>query len=115
MKQWQCGQMLRLRSVSVILVDCYCYWCENGSENDKLLVNERDNECHKAVVSDSEVHKGDEVSEVRLVGAIDDELDEVDYYEVSEVGEADEWQWAGWRLWSWVIMIIQADEWWWSG
>ena len=48
---------------------------------------------HKAVVSDSEVHKADEVSEVRLVGEIDDELDEVsevDYEEVSEVGKADE-------------------------
>ena len=32
---------------------------------------------HKAVVSDSEVHKANEVSEVRLVGEIDDELDEV--------------------------------------
>ena len=42
---------------------------------------------------DSEVHKADEVSEVRLVGEIDDELDEaseVDYDEVCEVGEADE-------------------------
>ena len=29
--------------------------CENGSESDKLLVNERDSECHEAVVSDSEV------------------------------------------------------------
>ena len=29
--------------------------CENSSESDKLLVNERDSECHKAVVSDSEV------------------------------------------------------------
>ena len=40
----------------------------NGSESDKLLVNERDSECHEAVVSDSEVHKANEVSEVRLVG-----------------------------------------------
>ena len=58
---------------------------------DKLLVNEKDSECHKAV-SDSEVHKADQVSEVRLVGEIDDELDavsEVDYDEVCEVGEAD--------------------------
>ena len=31
------------------------------------LINERDSECHKAVVSDSEVHRADEVSEVRLV------------------------------------------------
>ena len=41
--------------------------CENSSESDKLFVNERDSECHKAVVPDSEVHKADEVSEVRLV------------------------------------------------
>ena len=43
--------------------------------------------------SDSEVHNGGEVSEVRLVGQIDDELgkvSEVDYGEVSKVGEADE-------------------------
>ena len=71
--------------------------CENSSGSDKLLVNERDSECHKAVVSDSEVHEADEVSEVRLVGEVDDELDEVDdeldevdYDEVCEVGEADE-------------------------
>ena len=41
----------------------------------------------------SEVHKADEVSEGRLVGEIDDELDEVsevDYGEVCEVREADE-------------------------
>ena len=36
------------------------------------------------------MHKTDEVSEVRLVGEIDDEVSEVDYDEVSEVGEADE-------------------------
>ena len=39
------------------------------------------------------MHKADEVSEARLVGEIDDELDEVgevDYDEVSEVGETDE-------------------------
>ena len=45
----------------------------------------RDSECHKAVVSDSEVHKADEVSKVRLAGEIDDELDgvsEVNYDEV---------------------------------
>ena len=41
--------------------------CEKSSESDKLLVDERDSECRKAVVSDSEVHKADEVSEVRLV------------------------------------------------
>ena len=66
--------------------------CENSSESDKLLVNERDNGCHKAVVSDSEVHKADEVSEVRLVGEIDDELDEMSEvdYDICEVGEADE-------------------------
>ena len=39
---------------------------ENSSESDKLLVNERDSECHKSVVSDGEVHKADEVSEVRI-------------------------------------------------
>ena len=52
-------------------------------------LTERDGECHEAVVSDSEVHKADDVSEVRLVGEIDDKLDEVsevDYDEVSEVG-----------------------------
>ena len=38
-------------------------------------------QCHKAVVHDSEVHKADEVREVRLVGEID---------EVCEVREADE-------------------------
>ena len=39
------------------------------------------------------MHEADEVSEVRLVGEIVDELNkvsEVDYDEVSEVGEADE-------------------------
>ena len=30
--------------------------CENNSQNDKLLDNERDSECHMTVVSDSEVH-----------------------------------------------------------
>ena len=78
---------------------CRCYLlvniaanCENSSESNKILVNERDSECHKAVVSDSDVLKADEVSKVRLVGEIDDELDEVsevDYYEVCE-GEAHE-------------------------
>ena len=66
---------------------------ENSSKSDKLSVNERDSECHKAVVSDSEVHTADEVSEVILVGEIDDELDvvsQVHYDEVCEVGEADE-------------------------
>ena len=42
--------------------------CENCGESDKLLVNERDREHHKAVVSDSVVHMADEVSDVRLVG-----------------------------------------------
>ena len=41
-------------------------------------------ECHEAVVSDSEVHKADEVSDVRLVGEIDDQLDKV-----CEIAEAD--------------------------
>ena len=61
-----------------------CWWLllltvktENSSESDNLLVNERDSECHKAVVSDSEVHKADEVSEVRLVGEIYNELEVV--------------------------------------
>ena len=44
---------------------------------DKFLFNVRDSECHEAVISDSEVHKADEVSEVRFVEEIDDELDEV--------------------------------------
>ena len=42
---------------------------------------------HQAVDSESEVQKADEVSEVRLVGEINDELDkvsEVDYNEESE-------------------------------
>ena len=44
----------------------------------------------RVVVSDKKVHKADEVSKVRLMGEIDDELDqwsEVDYDEVSEVRE----------------------------
>ena len=41
------------------------------------LSNERGSECRKAVVSDRELHKADEVSEV-------------DYEEVCDVGEADE-------------------------
>ena len=47
----------------------------NGSESDKLLVNERErvSECQEAVVSDSELHNADVVSELRLVGEIDDE------------------------------------------
>ena len=45
--------------------------CENISESDRLLVNERDSEWHMAVVSDSEVHMADEVSEVSLVGGRD--------------------------------------------
>ena len=67
--------------------------CENSSESDKILVNERDSERHKADVSDSEVHKDDKVSEVRLVGEIDEEQDDVseaDYDEICEVGDADE-------------------------
>ena len=62
--------------------------CENSSESDKLLVNQRDSECHKAGVSDSEVHMADQVIEVRLVGKIDHELDEVsqvDYDAVCQV------------------------------
>ena len=54
--------------------------CENSSESDKLLVKERDSECHKA----------DWINEVRIVGEIDDELDEVsedDYDEIYEVRE----------------------------
>ena len=50
--------------------------CKNSSESGKLLVNERDSECHEAVVRDSEEYKADEVSEVRLVGEIYNELDE---------------------------------------
>ena len=72
-------------------VGCYSC-CESSSESNKLLVNERDSECHKAVVSDSGVHKANEVSEVRLVGEIDDELNEVrevDNDEACEVREAD--------------------------
>ena len=67
--------------------------CGTSKESDKRLVNERDSECHKAIVSDSEVDKAAEVSEVRLVGEIDDslvEVSEVDYDEVCEVVEADE-------------------------
>ena len=44
----------------------------------------RDSECHKTV-SDSEVHKADEVSDVRLVGKIDDEQDEVNEVDYDEV------------------------------
>ena len=46
---------------------------ENTPGSDELS---RDSECHEAVVSDSEVHKADEVSEVRLFGEIDNELEE---------------------------------------
>ena len=46
--------------------------CENTSESEKLLVTERDSECHEAVVDDSEVHKADDVSKVVLVGEIGD-------------------------------------------
>ena len=59
--------------------------CENSSGSDKPFGNEKDSECHEAVVSDSEVHKANEVSEVRLVGEIDNELDED-----CEVHQADE-------------------------
>ena len=41
--------------------------------------------CHGAFAGDGGLHKADEVSEVRLVGQIDAELDEV-----SQVREADE-------------------------
>ena len=70
--------------------------CENRSESYDLLLNGRDSECHKGVVSDSEVQMADEVSkvtEVRLVREINDELDEVSevvYDEVCQVREADE-------------------------
>ena len=78
--------------------------CENFSECDQLLVKERDSKCHDAVVSDSEVHRADEDSEVTLLGEINHELDQVsdkvfevnklvDYeelYEVSEIAEADD-------------------------
>ena len=73
--------MPKLRNFSAIPVGCVAANCESSNESDKLLVNERDSECHEAAVSDSEVHKTDDVSEVRLVGDIDDEM--------SYVGEAD--------------------------
>ena len=41
--------------------------CENNSESEKLLVNEKDSECHTAVDGDSEVHKANKVSKVRPV------------------------------------------------
>ena len=41
--------------------------CENSSESDKLLVNERDSECHKAVVSDSEMREIVSVTRLLLV------------------------------------------------
>ena len=52
-------------------------------ENGNILVNEGDSESHNKAVRDSEVHKDDEVSEVRLVVWNDDELDEVSevYYD----------------------------------
>ena len=46
--------------------------------SDKFLVNKRDSEWHKAVVSHSAEHKADEVSEVtvvKLAGENDNELD----------------------------------------
>ena len=75
----------------------------------------RHSERHKAAVSDSEVHKDDKVSEVRLVGEIDDEQDdvsEVDYDEICEVGDADEWRRAGWGLWSLSSWLVMIDDWW---
>ena len=64
--------------------------CENSSESDKVLVNERDSECHKAV-SDSEMHNADEVSELRFVGElVMSWMREVDYHQVREVGQAGE-------------------------
>ena len=115
--RWNNDNVDRFRDYEIflryLLVDIAAN-CENSSESDKLLVNERYSECHKAVVSDSEVHKADEVSEVRLVGEIDDELHEVsefDYDEVWEVGEADEWRRAGWGLWSlWWLMSDELDN-----
>ena len=68
--------MLRLRSVSTINIGCYSANCENSKKSGKLLVTERDSDCHEAVVTDSEVHKADEVSEVRLVEEIEDKQDE---------------------------------------
>ena len=69
--------------------------CENRSESYKLLGNERDSECQEAVVSDSEVHKADDVSEVKPVWEIDDELDEVIEIDYDEVGGGDGWRRAG--------------------
>ena len=52
-------------------------------------------------------------SEVRLVGVIDDELDEVseaDYDKENDVGKADEWQWV-WMRFVWLVMrICNADD-----
>ena len=50
---------------------------------------------HEAVVSESEVHKADEINEARLVGGIDDELNEVSEVDydgvlVHKVGEAED-------------------------
>ena len=83
MKQWQ---VYRCGDYEVFLKYLTYLITKNSSESDKVLVNERDGECHQGVVSDSEVHKTDEVSEVRLVGEIYDELDED-----CEVHQADEW------------------------
>ena len=83
--------MPRLQSDSPSTVGCIAANCENTRESDKLLVNERDSESHKPVVS--EVHKAGEVSEVRRVGEINDKLDQVrqvDYHEVCEDEEAHE-------------------------
>ena len=53
-------------------------------------------------------------SEVRLVREIDDEVSQVGCDEVCEDREADEWQRAGWGLWSvsswWVMMIDELDK-----
>ena len=66
--------------LSTLLLFLYCN-CENSSKS------------HETFVSDCKIHKADEVSEVRLVGEVDDEqheVSEVDYDEVSEVREAEE-------------------------
>ena len=41
-----------------------------------LQLNERDSEFYETVVTDSEVHKADEVSEARLLGEMEDKMDE---------------------------------------
>ena len=42
-----------------------------ASNGDNQLMREIVRQCHEAVVSDIEVHKADEVSEVKLVGEIE--------------------------------------------